>query len=59
MYIAMWPLVLYHMVQMFDGGNFDKFNESKLLRQNFPSQYFSVELNNLSATTCNIYGSHE
>ena len=44
---------------MFDGENFDKFDESKLLRQNFPSQYFAVELNNLSTSTCNIYGSRE
>ena len=47
------------MAQMFDGGNFDKFDESKLHRQNFPSQYFAVELNNLSTSTCNINSSCE
>ena len=44
---------------MFDGENFDEFDESKLHCQNFPFQYFAVELNNLSASTCNIYGSRE
>ena len=39
------------MTQMFDGGNFDKFDESKLYCQNFSSQYFAVELNNLSTST--------
>ena len=47
----------YCMAQMFDGENFDEFDESKLHRQNFPFQYFAGDLNNLSASTCNIYGS--
>ena len=47
------------MAQMFGGGNFDEFDESKLHHQNFPFQYFEVELNNFIASTCNIYGSHE
>ena len=49
----------YRMAQMFDGRNFDEFDESKLHHQNFSFLYFAVELNNLSASTCNIYGSHE
>ena len=32
------------MAQMFDGENFDEYNESKLHRQNFPFQYFAIEL---------------
>ena len=40
---------------MFDGGNFDEFDESKLHHQNFPSQYYAVELNKLSTSFCNIY----
>ena len=45
----------YRMVQMFDGGNFDaKFDESKLYRQKFPSQYFAVEINNFKSLFCNI-----
>ena len=39
----------------FKGENYDEFDESKLHRQNFPFQYFAVELNNLSTSTCNIY----
>ena len=42
------------MTQIFDGENFDKFDESKLYCQNFSFQYFAVELINLSACTCNI-----
>ena len=34
---------------MLDGENFDEFDKSKLHRQNF----------SISASTCNIYGSHE
>ena len=37
--------------------NFVEFDESKLYRQNFPSQYFAVDIRNLSASTCNTYGS--
>ena len=36
-------LRMYRMVQMFDGRNFEEFDESKLHRQNFSSQYFAVE----------------
>ena len=50
---------VYHMTQLFDGGNFDEFDESKIHCQNFPFQYFAVELDNLSFSTCNIYGSRE
>ena len=32
----------YRMVQRFDGENFDEFDESKLHRQNFPYQYFTI-----------------
>ena len=48
---------MYPMAQMFDGVNFDEFDESKLHRQNFPFQYFAKII--LSASTCIIYGSHE
>ena len=44
----------YRTAQMFDGGNFDEFDESKPCRQNFPYQYFTFIL---SASTCNINGS--
>ena len=37
------------------GENFDKFDESKH-RQNFSYQYFTFQL---SASTCNIYGSRK
>ena len=33
----------YRTAQMFDGENFDKFDESKLSRQNFPYQYFTFQ----------------
>ena len=46
--------ILWH--KCLTGENFDK---SKFHHQNFSSQYFAVELNNLSASTCNIYGSRE
>ena len=39
------------------GENFDEFDESKLHRKNFPYQYYTFQKNNLSASTCNIYGS--
>ena len=44
---------------MFDGKNFDEFDESKFHCQNFPFQHFAVELNNSRTSTCNIYGSHK
>ena len=45
------------MGQMFDGRKFDEFDESQLHHQNFPFQYFAIELNSLRTPTCNIYGS--
>ena len=33
----------YRTAQMFDGENFDEFDESKLHRQNFPYQYFTFQ----------------
>ena len=35
-------LDMYQMAQIFDGENFDKFDESKLYGQNFPCQYFAI-----------------
>ena len=43
----------YCIVQMFDGGKFDKFDELKLHHQNFPYQYFTIII--LYTSTCNIY----
>ena len=57
----MWHSLLQNTVwhRCLTEENFDEFDKSKLHHQNFPSQYFAVELNNLGTSTCNIYGSCE
>ena len=42
----------YHMMQMFDGENFDELDECKLHCQKFP-------LHLIIFTACNVYGSCE
>ena len=53
----LYCITVWHKCLM--GENFEEFVESKFHRQNSPFHYFAVELNNLSACTCNIYGLHE
>ena len=43
------------MVQMFDGENIYELDESSFIVKIYPSSW----INNLSASTCNIYGSRE
>ena len=46
------------MAEMFKGENFDEFDKSKLHLQNFPFQYFAVELNNLNPSILVIFMAH-